>query len=370
MRVTPLPTITKKPLIKKAPIFSTKNSPFLIKLLNWEYWSFGVIYTPIFFYWMYLCAKARSLFFFSASNPSILNGGYLMECKSDIYALIPAEYYPKTILIPAGLSFNSIEEIIKKQQFTFPIIVKPDIGGQGRGVKKITTLKDAVEYIDTSKFNMLAQEFIDYENEVGIFYYRYPWETIGKISGIVGKEFLTVIGNGISTIEELIQQNERYILQLPALKKMKEIDFKEILPPHKKKILVPFGNHARGAKFIDLTHLCTPQLAKSMDELCKKINGFYYGRLDIKFSNWDDLTYGKNISIIELNGAGSEPTHMYDPRHSLFFAWKEIGKHLQILGRISRYNHKNKKGTYLSFSDGIKMFKDNKKLETTLNKMA
>ncbi len=367
MRVTPLPTITKKPLIKKAPIFSTKNSPFLIKLLNWEYWSFGVIYTPIFFYWMYLCAKARSLFFFSASNPSILNGGYLMECKSDIYALIPAEYYPKTILIPAGLSSNITEEIIKNQQFTFPIIVKPDIGGQGRGVKKITTLKDALEYIDTSKYNMLAQEFIEYENEVGIFYYRYPWETIGKISGIVAKEFLTIVGDGENTIEGLIMQNERYILQIDALRKMNDINLNEVLKNGEEKILVPFGNHARGAKFIDASNKINEELEKSIDTICKQVPHFYFGRLDIMFTNWDDLQQGKNCSIIELNGAGSEPTHIYDPSHSIFYAWEEIIRHWKILYKISVWNHTHLNTPYLPFKKGISIFRAVGKVEKKLD---
>ncbi len=369
MIATPSPLITNKFLIKKTPLFGKNNTPFLIKLLNWEYWSFEIIYTPIYFYWFYLCAKAKSLFFFSASNPTILNGGFLMECKSDIYFLIPQEYYPKTILIPTGLSIGIVEDLIKRQDFSFPIILKPDIGGKGRGVKKVGCIKDASIYINKSEINMLAQEFVDYENEVGIFYYRYPWETVGKISGIVGKEFLTVIGNGSSTVEELIKQNKRYILQLPALKKMGGINLTEVLPYNYKKVLVPFGNHARGAKFIDLTNLITTQLETSIDSICKKIDGFYYGRLDIKFNTWEELSQGKNLSIIELNGAGSEPTHMYDPKHSLFFAWKEIIKHWKILWRISKYNHKYKSVNYLPFSDGINMFKENKKIEKKLNNM-
>ena len=82
----------------KAPVSKSESTPFFIKLLNWEYWSFGVIYTPIYFYWFYLCIRARSLFFFSAANPSIENGGFLMERKSDIYKLMPQVYYPKTFL--------------------------------------------------------------------------------------------------------------------------------------------------------------------------------------------------------------------------------------------------------------------------------
>ncbi|NOU38052.1 MAG: D-alanine--D-alanine ligase [Ferruginibacter sp.] len=346
-----------------------QKSTFLIKLFNWEYWSFGVVYAPIYLYWFYLCLRARNLFFFSASNPSIENAGFLMEKKSDIYDIIPTEYYPKTLLIKEGLSASEIHDQIIAKQFCFPLIVKPDIGGKGRGVKKIENIEDAVRYIKYAQFPMLVQALVDYKNEAGIFYYRYPWQENGKISGIVSKEFLAVIGDGVSTIEQLVMQNERYVLQLNALKKMPEINLQEILEINVEKIMVPFGNHARGAKFIDVSNKITLDLEKSINEICKKIPEFYFGRLDIMYSNWQELVAGKNLSIIELNGAGSEPTHIYDPKHSIFFAWKEIARHLKILYRISVYNHTKNKIPYLSFKNGLKMFKEVKGVEKRLDNL-
>ncbi len=353
----------------KAPVSKSESTPFLIKLLNWEYWSFGVIYTPIYFYWFYLCIRARSLFFFSAANPSIENGGFLMERKSDIYKLMPQVYYPKTFLVEPGYSVTLIASLIRNELFNFPVIVKPDIGGKGRGVKKIDTIQEAALYIHQCNFPMLVQEFVAYEMEAGIFYYRYPWKEKGNISGIVAKEFLTVTGDGMATIEQLLLQNPRYVLQLGALQKMTEIDLKVILKSGEEKILVPFGNHARGAKFIDAADKINQALEETIDNICKQVPDFYYGRLDIKFTDWKDLNEGKNLSIIELNGAGSEPTHMYDPSHSLFFAWKEIIRHWKILWRISTWNKKNKNNLYLSFKQGIKMFKENKIVEKKLDTM-
>lgn len=97
-----------------------------------------------------------------------------------------------------------------------------------------------------------------------------------------------------------------------------------------------------------------------IDIVCSRIDGFYFGRLDIRYANWEDLQRGKNFSIIELNGAGSEPTHIYDPAHSLFFAWREIIRHWNILWNISRQNHHNKKMAYLDFKQGIRMLYNNK----------
>jgi hypothetical protein len=89
------------------------------------------------------------------------------------------------------------------------------------------------------------------------------------------------------------------------------------------------------------------------------VPGFYFGRLDIKYDNWEDLCRGKHFWIIELNGAGSEPAHIYDPKHSLLFAWKEITRHLDILYQVSKKNKAFKKQKYLSLKDGMQLFREN-----------
>ena len=48
------------------------------------------MYVPIYPIWFLLCLRARSLFFFAASNPRIKNGGFLGESKKQLYELIPA----------------------------------------------------------------------------------------------------------------------------------------------------------------------------------------------------------------------------------------------------------------------------------------
>ena len=139
------------------------------------------------------------------------------------------------------------------------------------------------------------------------------------------------------------------------------IELKRILQKEEKRILVPYGNHIRGAKFLDASHLITNELTDTIDFICSQIEGFYFGRLDIRFNSWEELSSGKNISIIEVNGAGSEPTHIYDPRHSLFFAWKEIIRHLNILWKISRINHGQHQLKYMDTRSGLEMLKQNKK---------
>ncbi|OKS88075.1 NRDE family protein [Mucilaginibacter polytrichastri] len=332
---------------------------FFIKLFNWEYWPFRAVYLLIMPYWFWLGLKARSLFFFNTSNPLIQNGGFAMESKDLIYALMPDEYYPRTLCFKAGTDIAYIQAKLQSKKLTYPAIAKPDIGGRGVLVKKVHNDEELAGYIKNMKVDFLLQEFVEFKKEVGIFYYRIPGEEKGHISGIVGKEFLTVTGDGSSTIEELLINESRFLLQLKVLQHSHQEVLQQILNRGQNKTLVPYGNHARGAKFIDLSHLISEKLTNTIDAVCRQIPEFYFGRMDVMYNNWEDLCEGRNFSIVELNGAGSEPTHIYDSRHSIFFAWKEIIRHWKLLYRISKLNHEQQGLPYMTYRQGTEMLKNN-----------
>lgn len=334
--------------------------PFFIKLLHWEYWPFHVVYAILYPYWLLLCLRARSFFFFNTSNPHINNGGFLMESKKAIYDLVPGMYYPPTLLFGKGADITEITNAIAENKMEFPLIAKPDIGMKGLAVKKISNCQELEDYISKSKVDFLVQSFIPLEKEVGIFYYRFPDKQQGHISGIVQKEFLTVKGDGYSSVYQMLQKDKRFILQLTTLKKTYGDTLKKVLPAGEEFILVPYGNHARGARFIDISYLVDKELEDVINTVCSQVKGFYYGRLDIRYNTWEELREGKNFSIIEVNGAGSEPTHIYDPSHSIFFAWKEIIRHWNILFRISRINHRILKKPYMKTPEGLQMLKESK----------
>jgi len=340
---------------------------FIHKLTHWEYWPFDVVYIPMYFVWFYYAAKARSFFFFNAANPRIKNAGFLMESKKEIYDIIPPQFIPKTLFFKLGTNVDEILKAVAGSGISFPCIAKPDMGGKGRGVEKIYALNDIAVYAAKIKMDFLVQEFIPYPEEVGIFYCRMPDQADGFVSGIVAKEFLIVKGDGTSTLTQLIEKDPRYHFQLSALQKLYGNGLNLVLEQAELKNLVPYGNHARGAKFIDVSHWADEAFTKTWDSILKQIPEFYFGRLDIMYSNASDLKAGKNFSIVELNGAGSEPTHIYDPRHSIFFAWKEIARHFSLLCSISIKNHQ-RGFRYLTLKEGMKMFKENRAVMKNLDK--
>lgn len=339
------------------------------KLLHWEYWPTTSIYLPLLPVWLYCAWKARTLLFFHGANPSIKYGGMAMESKKEIYDLIPEKCIPKTIFISTKNNFNDVLVRLKSKEIVFPVIVKPDIGLKGLGVSEIKNEAELQNYGISNRYDFLIQEKINYQNEVGIFYHRFPDEKQGKITGMVKKEFLSVTGNGKNTLRELVMKNPRSAFQIKAIQQKMGDKMQEIIPKDKNIILIPFGSHTRGAKFIDISNEITENLSQKIDEICTKVNGFYFGRLDVMYENLELLKEGKNLKIIEINGSKSEPTHMYDPKHSLFFAWKEIAKHWNIMAEISRKNHE-KGFPYLGIKEGFLAMKNNLKIEKKLRQIS
>ena len=333
--------------------------PFLIRLFNWEYWNFHVIYGPLYIVWVGLCLRARSFFFFAAANPAIRNGGFLNESKKDLIPQIPSCLHPRTFFCTRPADAGMIMRQLAEMGFRFPLIGKPDVGGKGRGVKILRNENEVKDYAEKASMDFHIQEFVPYEKEAGIFYYRYPGEAQGHLSGIVRKEFLRVKGDGSSCMRTLLQKDRRAILQRKTLEAAYGSALDLILPAGEERVLVPYGNHARGAKFLDDSHLIDEELTRTIDRICRQMPEFYFGRLDIRYRDWEELRQGRHFAIIEVNGAGSEPTHIYDPAHSLFFAWKEIIRHWVILWRISRRNHR-RGHRYLGIGEGIAMFREDK----------
>jgi hypothetical protein len=314
------------------------RSNFIIKLRSWEYWPFGIIQFPVIMYWLWLSMRARTFLFFSASNPGIIMGGMFGESKYDVLKKVPSDLIPKTILIQIPISTQSVIEILKREGYSFPVVFKPDLGERGHMVRRINTPDDIAEYITTVKSAFLVQELIDLPKEFGVFYTRFPNEEKGVVTSVVMKEMLGVTGDGKTSLQDLILKQDRAKLQWHKLRLKFKDRLSEIIPNGKSIELVSIGNHALGTKFLDGSHLINAHLSTTFDRISKQIDGFYFGRYDLRCNTLDDL-YSGNIKVLELNGCGAEPAHIYQPGYSFFKAVKVLIIHWRNIFLIARQNH-------------------------------
>lgn len=309
---------------------------WLIKLTNFEYWTWWMFYVPLLPYWLFQAVRTRSLTFFTNANSNIEYGGFFGESKMDILRQIPATYLPKTIFINKQTALKTILDQLIEQDLVYPIVCKPNVGERGTQVEKLYSNYDLVQYISNTQEDFIIQEFISYAIELGVLYYRYPDSPTGKVTSVTRKEFLSVVGNGKSTVEQLMQQSTRARFQIEAMRKrLGEMGMNEVIKAGEKRILEPIGNHCRGTKFLDENYLLNSTLDAVFDKIASTIDGFHYGRFDLKVKSIEDLYEGKNIRIMELNGVSSEPGHIYDPKNSLWAAYRDLARHWKIVAHIS-----------------------------------
>jgi hypothetical protein len=310
------------------------------KIKNWEQWPFKILYAPIAPVWLWYIIRSRAIWFFTPSNPKLTFGGMEGEPKKEMHDLLPPALCPAFFNVQPSEDFNVILKKVSDFNIRFPLIVKPEVGGQGILFRKINTESRLKNYHKHVPVEYFIQEFIEYPMEVSLFYYRYPDEAKGMITGFLQKIPMQLTGDGTHTLEELILMDSKSAKRMAEIRAKHDHNFKKVLATDEKYILSYAANHNRGARFIDLKNEINESLVNILDNISHSVNDFFYGRYDIMCRSVEELKRGENFVILEYNGCGAEPNHFYDTGYTLINAWREILKHWKILFQISRYNYK------------------------------
>lgn len=313
------------------------------RLSKWEHWPTMAYYFPLIPFFIIRAIKAGHIAHFITTNPGILYSGCGTESKFETLKLVPEEYRPQGILVLKTDSIETKMELFNKTNLDYPVIAKPDIGFRGYLVKKIDTKNDLINYFTHVDEDIIVQEFIPYTNELGVFYYRIPGEKKGKITSITDKKFISVVGDGKSTLFELINKDKRAFLYVDLFKIIHKERMNLIYDKGHEITLTFIGNHSKGTQFLNGSHLISKELEDFIDEIGNRIDGWYYGRLDIKFKNFEKLLKKEDFKILEVNGIISEPTHIYDASDknaSFIKAVKTLNEHWKIMGKIAMINNK------------------------------
>ncbi|MFN0173053.1 MAG: hypothetical protein ACKVU0_00290 [Saprospiraceae bacterium] len=316
------------------------KSHFFTRITQWEYHPWWLANIPVYGFWLWFAARARHLIFFSNVNPAIPLGGAMGESKWDILEKLPEEIVPKTILVESSDDFEKVLTSLERAKIGFPLIAKPDVGERGFLVKKIDNQEVLREYLSRWPVKFILQEFLSMPVEASVLYHVFPGEggAFG-ISSVCLKEFLSVRGDGLSNIRQLMAQNARSAFQVPRF----EREFPEILgkiPASGETVLLePIGNHSRGTKFLNGNHLITPEMLAAFEPICRQIPGVQYARFDLKGDSIEALQRGA-FKVMELNGILGEPAHVYDPSYGMIRAYQDLWWHWRLLFRLHRAQKK------------------------------
>ena len=316
-----------------------------------EFWPNYIFYAPVFFYVLYLMVRFRGLTLPTASNPHFSGGGFYGESKSEILNytkqylgdLIPRFISVRRMDEPASDAAAGIQKTLRENAIDFPIVAKPDKGCRGAGVQPVYNYQQLADYI--ARFpvggDIIFQSLIQAEGEIGVFYVRMPGAKSGRILSLTLKYFPYVIGDGRSTLRQLIAADPR-AGRLQRIYLPRFAGRLDDVPKFGERIRLAFaGNHSKGTIFRNGAEFITPAMEKMLDELSQKIPEFYFGRYDLRFDDFEKIRRGEPaFNIIEINGGGAEVTHIWDSRMRLFDAWRDVMQQYRLLWEIGAINRR------------------------------
>ncbi len=308
---------------------------------RWEFWPMWLFYAPVAAWVLWLSLRYRGLSTITAANPGIPDGGTVGESKFQILTRLPAcSIVPSALIAPgdAGGRTVNARDVMRQRGWSWPLVLKPDIGQRGVGVRLARTEEELATYLCIQAGSVLMQPYHAGPFEAGVFYYRFPGQARGRILSITDKHFPSVIGDGRCTLEELIVRHERYRLQAKTFLARHRESLSRVPAVGQRVALALAGNHAQGTMFRDGWHLWSAALECRIDKIARAYPGFYVGRFDVRYEDVHAFKEGRRFAIVELNGATAESTDIYDPDRSLLGAYRRLFQQWSIVFAIGAAN--------------------------------
>jgi hypothetical protein len=324
----------------------------LQRAVRFEFWPTWAVYAPLLplFAWNGLrLGFARTL---TAVNPCWPDAGVVGESKQLGLEAFDSEFVSPSFRVspPDGLAADrafteplvdaalaTLEMRGWTRGWTRPVIVKPDAGQRGLAVKLVRSAAEFRALLATARAPVVVQRFEDGACEVGLFFIRDPG-TDGRLFSICDKRFAHAVGDGRSTLAELIAHDPRLRLQERVFLTRMRTRLCEVPAAGARVRLGNAGNHAQGCLFVDGERLRTRELEAWVLRACAHARGFHYGRLDVRFPDEAACMRGEGGVILEANGVTSESTNMYDPSFGALRAWRVMYAHWSAAFRIGAAN--------------------------------
>jgi hypothetical protein len=314
----------------------------LKRKVRWEFWPPWAAYIPLVPYIGWLALRHRSLTLFTAANPGMPSGGFVGESKSQILDHLSRadEAVAAYSIIPASLQayarVQRAHEFLEQHGLALPVVLKPDVGERGSGVAVIRSESELEAYLQTAEEDTIIQQYID-GLEFGVFYYRYPGESEGRIFSITEKRFPQVVGDGNRSVAQLILRDKRAVCLANVYLNRSRRPVDEVPMAGELIRLVEIGSHCRGSVFLNGSHLKTCALEEAIDRVSQRHPGFYFGRYDVRTPSIQALQEGV-FRVIELNGVSAEATHIYDPAISVLDAYRVLFRQWRLAFEIGALN--------------------------------
>lgn len=308
-----------------------------------------LFYLPVLLHCCRLALRHRGFMLPSVANPHILCGGFRGESKmSYLQQIAPQQQHwvaPSHRVVatpglarPAGL--ERLQRQIAAHGLAFPLVVKPDIGSQGYGVRLVRDPGELGAYLAGFPVGeaFILQHYVDWQGEAGVFYVRLPGESQGRIFSLGFRSFPHVVGNGGSTLGDLIESDPRTSRMARRHRRTAAAQLARVPAKGELVRLSLLGSVRTGALYYDGGAYITPAMTARFDEIARAMPEFYFGRFDVRFTSIDALSRGEGFQILEVNGASAEAIHIWDPEQTVRETYRVLFEQFRLLYEIGANN--------------------------------
>lgn len=304
-------------------------------------------YGPVVAQWVALGIWNRDFSLPTAVNPRISTGGLCGERKSEFFDIATgaarAAIAPCTTLTTGEDDLARAHAALDDAGLALPVVVKPDIGCNGTGVRLVRDMAALAAALAAFPRGvaLVLQQFCPYPGEAGIFYIRRPGQAVGRITSLTLKYPPLVTGDGRTSLRALIAADPRHA-QLQSLYLARLAGRLDEIPTAGETVQLVFtGNHCKGSIFANGESEITTALSARIEAIARDIPDFHFGRFDVRYASLAALRRGEGFVIIEVNGAGAEATHIWDPATSLWRIWRDQLEHYSAAWSIARALRRN-----------------------------
>lgn len=309
-------------------------------------------YVPQTVQWAWLALRHWGLTLPTAANPHIPTGGLLGESKAECLDLVSGPQRRRlaratdavVVEDPSDISrpLAELKVAAANAGLDFPMMVKPDMGWRGFGVRLVENETQLAAYLEEYPAGapVILQQYVPWHGEAAIFYVREPGQPEGRIFSMTFRYFPFVIGDGEMTLRDLILDNSRLRWRRKVLLNQHAHQLGWVPEAGEEVRLAVVGSNRVGGLYVDAGSYVTPELTAEMDRMAKSMPEFWFGRFDVRFETVEQLQAGDGYMVVEINGAGSEAVHIWDPDLPLTEVYRVLFEQQSLMFRIGAANRR------------------------------
>lgn len=301
---------------------------------------------PMVAQWLWLGLRHGSVTLPSSANPHITAGGLVGDTKSEYFhcmgPLARSKVADFVMIQPQGAaSLPAALVAMREAKLDFPVVAKPDLGWCGFGVRRIDDADALHDYLARYPHDaaLMLQRYLPEPGEAGLFYMRHPDQSEGRLIGILLRHYPQVIGDGTRTIAQLVERDVR--LQRTTHSAEHECSYPaEDVPAAGEIVRLSLIASTRvGGRYEDGSDYATAELTAAVDAIARDMPQFHVGRFDVRYLTLEHLRRGQ-FTIMEVNGAGSEAVHAWDPKYSIRDVYRIVFAKQRLLFALAAANRR------------------------------